>query len=183
MIIGRGIRFRAIEHDDLPLFVKWFNDPEVLQGVSLFLPMAMWEEEQWFEALADRPPAERPLAIDILNDEDEWIHIGNLGLFAIDERVHMAEAGIAIGEKAYWDQGYGTRAMRLLLKHGFETLNLNRIALRVFAHNQRAIRCYEKVGFVHEGRLRQAHFHEGEYVDILWMSILRHEWDQIKGEA
>jgi RimJ/RimL family protein N-acetyltransferase len=182
MIIGEEIRFRAIEHDDLPRFVKWFNDPEVLQGVSMYLPMAMWEEEAWFKALADRPQAERPLAIEILAN-DEWVHIGNLGLFDIDSRARTAEVGISIGEKAYWDQGYGTKAMGLLLKHGFETLNLNRIALRVFANNPRAIRCYEKVGFVQEGRLRQAHFHAGDYVDILWMSILRHEWDQIKGEA
>jgi RimJ/RimL family protein N-acetyltransferase len=182
MIVGDGLRFRAIEQEDLARFVRWFNDPEVLSGVSMFLPMAMWEEEQWFKALADRPQAERPLAIEIFSNE-EWLHIGNLGLFSIDDRVHMAEVGISIGEKAYWNRGYGTRAMQLLLKHGFETLNLNRIALRVFANNPRAIRCYEKAGFVHEGRLRQAHYHEGEYVDILWMSVLRHEWDEKKGEA
>ena len=182
MIIGEGIRFRAIDQNDLPRFVRWFNDPEVLRGVSMFLPMAMWEEEQWFKALSERPQAERPMAIEILSG-DEWVHIGNLGLFDIDGRTRSAEVGISIGEKVYWDQGYGTLAMQLLLKHGFNTLNLNRIALRVFANNPRAIRCYEKVGFVHEGRLRQAHFHEGEYVDILWMSILRHEWDRIKGKA
>jgi RimJ/RimL family protein N-acetyltransferase len=181
MIIGDGIRFRGIERDDLPRFVEWFNDPEILQGVSMFLPMAMWEEEGWFEALADRPQAERPLAIEIFSD-GSWVHIGNLGLFDIDGRVHSAEVGITIGEKEYWDQGYGTKAMKLLLKHGFETLNLNRVALRVFAHNARAIRCYEKVGFVEEGRLRQAHYHDGKYVDIIWMSVLREEWDRNKGE-
>ena len=61
MIVGDGIRFRAIDKEDLPRFVEWFNDPEVLQGVSMFLPMAMWEEEQWFEALSDRPQVERPV--------------------------------------------------------------------------------------------------------------------------
>lgn len=181
MIVGDGIRFRAIERDDLPRFVGWFNDPEVLQGLSMFLPMAMWEEEKWFEALSDRPPVERPLAIEILSD-DEWIHIGNLGLFDIDDRAHAAELGISIGEKEYWNQGYGTKAMRLLLKHAFETLNLNRVSLRVFANNTRAIRCYEKVGFVEEGRLRQAYYRDGEYIDILWMSVLRSEWDRNKGE-
>ena len=72
--------------------------------------------------------------------------------------------------------------MELLVQHGFETLNLNRVALRVFANNARAIRCYEKVGFVHEGRMRQAHYDQGEYIDILWMSILRDEWEVKKGE-
>jgi RimJ/RimL family protein N-acetyltransferase len=63
-----------------------------------------------------------------------------------------------------------------MLKHGFDTLNLNRIALRVFKNNPRAIRSYEKAGFVHEGRLRQEHYQNGEYVDVFIMSILRTEW-------
>jgi RimJ/RimL family protein N-acetyltransferase len=67
--------------------------------------------------------------------------------------------------------------MDLLLRHGFCTLNLNRIFLRVFAENKRAIRTYEKVGFVHEGRLRQAVYKNGAYSDILYMSVLREEWD------
>ncbi len=66
--------------------------------------------------------------------------------------------------------------MRLLLKHGFDTLNLNRIYLRVFSNNVRAIRCYEKAGFVQEGRFRQAHYQDGEYWDVLVMSVLRSEW-------
>jgi RimJ/RimL family protein N-acetyltransferase len=66
--------------------------------------------------------------------------------------------------------------MRLLLQHGFDTLNLNRVYLRVYANNVRATRCYEKAGFVLEGRMRKAHYQNGEYFDILLMSILRSEW-------
>jgi RimJ/RimL family protein N-acetyltransferase len=66
--------------------------------------------------------------------------------------------------------------MRLLLRHGFETLNLNRIFLRVYSHNPRAIHVYQKVGFVEEGILRQAHFHNGDYKDVHIMSVLRSEW-------
>jgi len=68
--------------------------------------------------------------------------------------------------------------MILMLQHGFETLNLNRIMLRVYEDNPRAIRCYEKAGFVHEGRMRQARYAEGEYRDILLMAVLKYEWDQ-----
>ncbi len=83
-----------------------------------------------------------------------------------------------IGDKTYWNRGYGTEAVRLLVKHGFNTLNLNRIFLHVFENNPRAIRAYEKAGFVHEGRERQAEFTEGEYMDVLVMSILKDEFDQ-----
>ena len=64
-----------------------------------------------------------------------------------------------------------------LVRHGFETLNLNRIWLYVFEDNPRAIHVYEKVGFKREGLLRQDRFHEGHYWDTILMSILREEWD------
>ena len=72
--------------------------------------------------------------------------------------------------------GYGTKVMRLLLTHGFDSLNLNRISLLVFETNPRAIRTYEKAGFTHEGILRQAVYQNGEYHDIYVMSVLRSEW-------
>jgi RimJ/RimL family protein N-acetyltransferase len=86
--------------------------------------------------------------------------------------------GIFIGDKRYWNKGYGTEVMRLLLRHGFSTLNLNRVFLRVFETNPRAIRSYEKAGFVFEGRMRQAEFIDGKYCDVILMSVLRSEWKE-----
>ena len=175
MIYGKRIRFRAPERTDLPTFVKWINDPEVRAGVSLFLPMSLAQEEQWFEDMLSRSKEEQPMTIEI-SERGKWAAIGNIGFFKIDSISRSAEVGIMIGDKDYWNKGYGTEAMQLILKHGFETLNLNRIFLRVFANNPRAIRCYEKVGFVHEGRQRQAIYTDGDYFDILLMGILREEW-------
>jgi diamine N-acetyltransferase len=175
MIVGVRIRLRAAERADLPLFVLWLNDPEVRLGLELFLPFSLVEEERWYERMLDSPAAEHVLVIEA-NDQDTWRAIGTCGLHNIDWRARAAEAGISIGDKTYWNLGYGTDVMRLLLQHGFDTLNLNRVYLRVFANNLRAIRCYEKAGFVLEGRLRQAHFQNGEYFDILLMGVLRSEW-------
>jgi RimJ/RimL family protein N-acetyltransferase len=66
--------------------------------------------------------------------------------------------------------------MRLLLRHGFKTLNLNRICLRVYETNLGGIRAYEKAGFVHEGRFRQAEYRDGSYIDVLLMSVLQSEY-------
>lgn len=175
MIYGEGIRLRATERQDLPRFVEWLNDPEVRRGLLLHLPMSLAEEEDWFENMLKRPSAEHPLVIEIL-EGTEWVMIGNCGIHNIDWRCRSAEVGIFIGEKRLWNQGYGAKAMRLLLQHGFETLNLNRIALDVYENNPKALRSYEKVGFVHEGRKRQAMFKEGIFFDILTMSVLREEW-------
>jgi len=85
--------------------------------------------------------------------------------------------GIAIGDKSFWNKGCGTEAMGLLLRHGFDTLNLNRVFLRVHEPNKRAIRAYEKAGFIKEGCLRQAVFKNGSYQDMFIMSVLRSEWE------
>jgi diamine N-acetyltransferase len=177
MILGEGVRLRAAERSDLPRFVKWLNDPEVRKGLLLYKPISLVGEEKWFEEMVKRPPDEQVMVIEVPRDGD-WIAVGNCGIHRIDWRSRVCELGIFIGEKSYWNQGIGTRVMSLLLKHGFETLNLNRIFLEVFEDNPRAIRAYEKAGFVHEGRKRQAIYQDGRYKDILLMSVLRSEWDQ-----
>ncbi|MEA3349234.1 MAG: GNAT family protein [Chloroflexota bacterium] len=175
MIYGNRVRLRAVEKDDLPRFADWLNDPEVRQGLTVFLPLSQTDVEKWFEKMLERPQEERPLVIEI-EAEDAWVPVGNCGLFGLDWRLRTAEVGIFIGAKKYWNQGYGTDVVRLILRHGFNTLNLNRVFLRVHADNPRAMRAYEKAGFVHEGRMRQARFYAGEYVDVLLMSVLRSEW-------
>lgn len=176
MIHGERIRFRAIERADLPKFVAWINDPEVRQGIASFLPLSMAREENWFESMLKSPVEEHPFALEIKNGKN-WLLIGSCGLFDIDWRSRKAEIGIMIGDKRQWNKGYGTETMRLILKHGFETLNLHRLYLKVFSTNPGAIRAYEKAGFVLEARLREAHFADGRYHDDLIMSVLRSEWD------
>ena len=175
MIYGERIRFRSPEREDLPIFVKWINDPEVRFGLSMFLPMSLAMEEKWFENMIKQPQEEQPMTIETKKG-DKWVTIGNIGIFDIKKIARSAEVGIMIGEKDYWNQGYGTEVMKLLLKHCFETLNLNRVFLRVYSFNSRAIRCYEKVGFIHEGSLRQAVYRNGQYADEHMMSVLREEW-------
>lgn len=175
MIYAERIRLRAPERGDAPRFQAWLNDPDVRDGLELHQPMSLVEEENWFENMIKRPAAEHPLVIEV-RAADEWKPVGNIGFNSIDWRCRSAEVGIFIGEKGLWNQGYGSEAMRTMLKHGFETLNLNRIFLRVHADNPRAVRAYVKAGFVHEGSFRQAEFKNGQYVDVLFMSVLKSEW-------
>jgi len=177
MIHGERIRFRGPERADLPCFVAWLNDAEVRAGISAFLPMSLAREENWFEEMLKRPPEEQPFAIEA-KQKDNWVLIGTTSFFDFNWRARKAEIGIMIGEKSFWDQGYGSETMLLMLRHGFETLNLHRIYLKVYSTNPRAIRAYEKVGFVHEARLREAHYDNGGYSDDLIMSVLRQEWDE-----
>ncbi len=176
MIFGQRIRLRHPERSDLPTFVRWLNEPEVRAGISAYLPMSMAAEEHWFDEMMKRPIEERNLCVEV-NDNGSWVLIGSTSFFDFNWRARKAEIGIMIGEKAFWNRGFGTEIMLLMLQHGFETLNLHRIYLKVYSTNPRAIRCYEKVGFVHEARMREAHFDNGVYTDDLMMSVLAHEWD------
>jgi RimJ/RimL family protein N-acetyltransferase len=176
MISGESVRLRGVEESDIDKFVTWLNDPEVIQNLLIFWPLTMKQEEKWFEELSKREPYEQPLAIEIKTDTG-WELVGNSSLQKFDWITRCAEAGIFIGNKAHWGKGFGSEAMKLLLQFGFNRLNLNRIYLHVFETNPRAIRSYEKVGFKHEGRLRQDFYKNGQYIDVLIMGILRSEWE------
>ncbi len=182
VILEGNLRLRAIEREDVKLFYQWVNDPEVTRGLALYLPMSSLEEEKWFERLQERDPRERPLAID-MRDGERWRLIGNCGVFDLDWISRSAEVGIMIGDKSVWNQGHGTHAMNMLLRHCFETLNLNRVCLKVYGPNSRARRSYVKAGFVEEGCMRQAVFKDGRYDDVYIMSVLRSEWDARKVEG
>ena len=88
--------------------------------------------------------------------------------------------GVFIGEADCWGQGYGPEVTRLVLRHSFRTLNLNRISLHVKEFNVRGIRAYEKVGFVQEGILRQDHYHDGRYHNVILVAILKDEWEALE---
>jgi RimJ/RimL family protein N-acetyltransferase len=176
MILGEWVRLRPIERADLPRFVAWFGDPEVRQHLALYRPMGLEEEERWFEKNLEAGDTQA-WAIDAREThESTWVHIGSCGFHHIDWRNRSGEIGIVIGVRAEWGRGRGTEAVRALVSWGFRTLGLHRIYLKVFADNARAIRCYEKVGFRLEGRMREDSLHEGRYRDTLLMGILRAEF-------
>jgi RimJ/RimL family protein N-acetyltransferase len=66
--------------------------------------------------------------------------------------------------------------MRVVLRYAFQELNLRRVSLTTYEYNPRAIRSYEKAGFIHEGRARKFLLREGRRWDLLFMGVLREEW-------
>jgi len=170
MIRGERVILRAIERADLPNYVAWLNDERVVEYMGRFLPWTLNQEEGWYDRMLDD---DRVCNLAI---EYEGKHIGGAGFSDIDARTRSAQVGLFIGLPELWDRGLGYDVLHTLLKFGFEQMNLNRIALQVFEENQRAVHLYEKVGFQREGRWRQADFRHGRYHDMLWMSVLRDEW-------
>ena len=177
MLKGEKVLLRPVKRSDISHFLKWFNDPEVIQYLNMYLPMTEMAEEKWIEDLATRGRAgtDAHFVIEAM-DGDDNTPIGNIGLHGISTKDHGALFGIAIGEKDYWSKGYGTEATRLILNYGFQQLNLHRIWSAAFAFNERSIKLHMRVGFREEGRQREAMFKNGEFHDIVEFGILRDEW-------
>lgn len=87
--------------------------------------------------------------------------------------------GVGIGERDYWGKGYGTDAMNVILRFAFCQLNLHRVSLSVFDYNPRAMRSYEKAGFIREGVEPQFVERDGQRYDLVLMGILQSEWKGI----
>jgi RimJ/RimL family protein N-acetyltransferase len=102
--------------------------------------------------------------------------IGFVNFFGLSWTHGDTWLGIGLGDREYWDKGYGTDAVRIVLRYAFTELNLRRVTLGVFAYNPRAIKSYEKAGFKVEGRLRQYISRDGQRNDMIVMGVLREEW-------
>src|SRR5262249_21736595 len=171
LLIGTDVPLGALERDDVPTFVRWFNAPEVRRHINWFEPMSRAREERWFEN--EYLPAKDKFLFGIeIPAGDGWLHVGSTSLENIDWKNRAASFGIVLGEKEYWGRGIGTEATRGVLRFAFGELGLNRVELVVFADNARAQRCYEKAGFRHEGTRRAAIFRDGRYQDLRVMAML-----------
>lgn len=175
---GELVRLRAITREDLPNYVRWINDPELARYMEFHRPVSLEMEERWYDGMVAAPD-DYVLAIETLAGK----HIGSVGLHRVHPRYRYAIFGVFIGDKEHWGRGYGSEAVRLMVGYGFEQLNLNRVTLNVYDFNGRAIRAYEKCGFRHEGRMRQAGYKDGRYFDILVMGILRDEYFESCGHG
>ncbi|MBB6730274.1 GNAT family N-acetyltransferase [Cohnella zeiphila] len=174
-IIGEKIMLREYRLEDLVPIRAWVNDPEVVESLSdIFLyPQTLESTESYLRMMMEPRPDCRGF---IIADAQTQLYIGQINLDAIDWKNRVGRIGIVIGSPERFGRGYGTEAMRLLVRFAFEQMGLNRLELDVYDFNERALRCYRSCGFREEGRLRQKLFKNGHYVDIIPMGLLRSEW-------
>jgi RimJ/RimL family protein N-acetyltransferase len=173
MIRGEKVILRALETTDAEQLQAWVNDQEVTYWLGRHTPISLSEEQRWLETERDSAK-ELQLAISTLNGQ----LIGSCDLRGLDSPDRGGTIGLWIGDKQFWDGGYGTDTVLTLCGYGFTQTNLHRIQLAVFAGNARAVRCYEKCGFEHEGCRREAIYKHGRYHDLLGMSILAAEYQE-----
>lgn len=172
-------RLRKPEPSDLePLYLQK-NDPEVT--ALLGGPPKSYSRAGIARWIEHHGGANDELLFAIADADDACL--GHVGLYRIDHRARSAEFAIMIGARTAWGKGIGKAATTAMLRHGFEELQLHRIYLDVLAVNERAVRLYESIGFLHEGRLRDAQWKGDRFHDVLVMSMLEDAWRRRYGRA
>jgi RimJ/RimL family protein N-acetyltransferase len=175
MLKGERVLLRAMTRDDLVRQWEFNNDlkVELAGGGDPPMPQSLERLQADFDReVAKGGRNDATFAIDV-----DGQFIGACGLFDFNVTARTCDLGIAIGDRSYWDQGYGRESVRLLVDYAFRHRNVRRVWLWVHAANQRAIRAYLAVGFVEEGRLRQHMWSDGRYDDVVYMGVLREEWE------
>ena len=169
---GELVVLRPRVDEDLALFARWHGNPDVRHWLHMSeMPNQTLEVERQRWQVARNDPTRLSFVIETL----DGVPIGNIVLIGVDPVHRRAELGIAIGEKGDWGRGYGTDAIRVILRCAFDVLNLRRVELITDIDNERGIRAYEKCGFVREGVLRAKRLRYGEPLDMLIMAVLRED--------
>lgn len=155
---------------------RWARNSEFLRlaSSSVAIPYSVRQITEWYEKYFLEPaPNEYHFTI---HTRDVGRLVGDIELDGISWPNRECYVGISIGDPEDWGKGYGTDAMRIILKYAFTELNLRHVSLNTFEYNPRAIRSYEKAGFCHEGRVRKYLNRNGRRWDLLYMGILYEEW-------
>jgi RimJ/RimL family protein N-acetyltransferase len=173
---GKQVRLAGEEPEVLgKAFARWHRDSEY-HRLANSRPAQMWSEKSYKEYFEKQmeDDSQRSIRFSIRSLVEDKL-IGQVSIHP-DWPRRDAEIGIGIGEREYWSKGYGTDAIRLIVRYGFAELNLQRISLALNSYNERARRAYEKAGFRHEGIMRGDTLREGKRTDGIFMGILRAEW-------
>jgi RimJ/RimL family protein N-acetyltransferase len=171
---GERVWLRPVETSDI--MGTSLDDVELAHYAGFRRGFSRVEGERFAQHLAAQGEGEPNFAICPLGEDRS---IGSCGLRDVDRTNGSAEVSIFITAREDWSKGYGTDAMAALLDFAFGALRLERVWLRVFDYNERAVRSYEKAGFVTEARLRHDRYHRGVHHDVFLMAIVRPDWEAL----
>ena len=170
MIIGNKVKLRDKGLSDARNDYAWQSDPELAQldaSEMLTISFPQYILDYTYQIRNSTPNSHR-FAVDTTDGK----HIGNCTYYNVDEAGGAAELGIVIGDRNYWDNGYGTDAVKTLVSHIFLQTGLKRIYLKTLDWNSRAQNCFKKCGFTPCGDRRQDGY------SFVLMELHRKQWEE-----
>lgn len=167
-LVGDLIRLEPLTPSVLEDYLVALGDPEVRRLTGTHAVVGRASVADWLATRQEHP------------NRADWAVMRNAdGAFVGEAVLNDLDAGNAsvnyrvwLGGDHVFGQGYGTETTRLVVRYALETVGLHRVSLGVYDFNPRAQQMYLKCGFVHEGRLRETLFWDGEWHDELLMSVL-----------
>jgi len=176
MITSKKIRLRQKRLADAIDNYAWLTDPELTQLDAAPLLKATFAQylSVYREELSYPSPKRCAFAIETAAGK----HVGNCSYYDINKNKNEAQLGIMIGNRNYWDKGYGTEAVTTLLSLIFQETDLSHVYLKTLVSNIRAQRCFQKCGFTFRGHLNKDGYH------FVLMEIHHKEWaeQQLKND-
>ena len=175
-LVGETLYLRPIDESDLnENYREWFNDEDVCHYNSHHrFPNYDENMRDYFE----RVIKSRTNLVLAICDKETDKHIGNIALENIDTLNRNAEFAILVGDRSHWKKGVGKQATTLILRHGFDQLNLYRVSCGAFEENIAIRHIAESLGFKEEGTSRSAIWKNGTFKNIIHFGVLR---DEFKG--
>lgn len=169
MYYGEKVFLRAYKEEDIQKVTSFVNDKEIktFYDTDVSFPITLWEEETWVKSQKGNKNGEYNFAIEDIKTKK---YIGGCNIQNVNWLTRVALVGIMIGDKNYLGKGYGTDAMKVLMKFIFQDMNIRKIRLSTFSFNVRAQKSYEKCGFKVEGTLKDEVFKDGKYYDEIVMA-------------
>jgi RimJ/RimL family protein N-acetyltransferase len=171
IILGDRVRLRPLAENDLPLRVKWYNDPDVRRTLTVTEMFELDKTRQWFKAIQNNDSR-----VDFFIETPDGRPMGVTGLLHIDRFHKTAECFCVIGEKEYWGGGLGTEIHSVLIAWAFDHLGLEKIRADIRTNNPAIYKVVQKLGFQIEGTLRREMVLEGTRQDLYRIGVLRDEF-------
>lgn len=173
MITGEKTIIKGLTKESAAKIYEWVNQEDLRALTGTIYPVSEYEHEDWIKQMA----TSKDKKLFLICDKQSGEAIGTIGLKNFDQHNRNADLFISIGSQSHistksYSGGYGTDAVKTLVEYCFNNLNLHKVSVRVFVSNQRAVRCYEKAGFKREGLLKEHHFSNGKYEDVILMGMI-----------
>ncbi len=166
------IKLEPLKRSDFKQLINWIDSEEFLiqwSGNAFTYPLNDQQLEQYIES-------KNTLAFKVIDEESKEV-IGHISLGQIDNINKSARIGkVLVGDTKMRGLSIGKHMMKAVLHIAFEELKLHRVTLGVYDFNTSAISCYEKIGFVKEGLLRESKKVGETYWNLWEMSMLEYEW-------
>lgn len=162
IINGDAVRLRPIERSDVERWRTWINDPEIAGYLDRVLPVTSAEHEAFFE----RAVIGNDTAVWYAIEDAAGQYVGNVWLWNVNGRHRSAELRIVIGERSAWGTGIGRASIEALTTYAFDSLGLHKVYAYVMARNPRAVKSFERAGYVREALLHDEVFWNGVFEDV-----------------